>query len=99
MRGRKRHQGGKTSKTKAQAIHARKRARERLGLELGDDTHRRIVGVIQSSRSRVVERQSHRVTVHDVDLDGATYRVVYDRHRKQVVTFLPPDEPVRRIHW
>lgn len=57
---------------------------------MGEETHRRIVNVIQSSRSRVVERQSLRVSVHDVDLDGVTVRVVYDRHRKQVVTFLPP---------
>lgn len=100
MRGKKRRRKPyRGTKAEAQAIHARKRARERHGVELGADSLRKIVDVIQSSRSRLVERQSLRVSVHDVDLDGATYRVVYDRNRKQVVTFLPPGDPVRRLDW
>lgn len=71
-------------------VHARRRARERYGLEFGPTTESEVLRVIQSSRSRLIERQSNRVSVHEVTLgDGLVVRVVYDRKRKQVVTFLP----------
>lgn len=77
------------SKAKAQRRHARARALERYGVEVGPDTLRRIIADIQGGRSVVVQKQSLRVTVHDVEVDGTRMRVVYDRQRKELATFLP----------
>lgn len=78
------------SKRKAQQRHARRRARERYGIELGRSTRQEIITAIHGGRSTFIRRQSHRVTVHDVLLDdGDHVRVVYDSQRHEVVTFLP----------
>lgn len=87
------------SKARAQTRHARVRALQRYGIELGPAGRAEIIRAIQGGRSTVVERQSRRVTVHDVELEGGVVRVVYDRQRKTLVTFLPSDEPVSRITW
>lgn len=58
-------------------------------MEVGPATRARIISAIRDGRSRVVRRQSHRVTIHDVELDETVVRVVYDRRRGEVVTFLP----------
>jgi len=39
-----------------------------------------------------VERQSHRITVWDLNFKGKEVRVVYDNQRKSIVTFLPPKD-------
>lgn len=78
-------------KRRAQQRHARVRAQERYGLEFGPATREAVLRAIQTGRSEHVAKQSHRVSVHDVEVDGATVRVVYDRQRKEVVTFLRPE--------
>jgi hypothetical protein len=70
--------------------HARRRAAERYGLQLGRSTRTEIVGLIANSQATLVERQSLRVAVYDVTMaDGYLVRVVYDRKRHELVTFLP----------
>lgn len=87
------------NKQKAQRRHARIRALERAGIELSDAKRAEIIGLIRSGKSTMVQKQSLRVSVHDVTLrdGGGRVRVVYDRKRHELVTFLPPDEPVERI--
>lgn len=81
------------SKAKAQRRHARQRAMERYGIEVGRSTRTAVIDAIQSGRSTVVNRTSLRTTVHDVTLpDGDVVRVVYDKHRKEIATFLPRGE-------
>lgn len=80
-----------SGKQRAQRRHARGRALERYGLEFGPATRDAVLRAIQTGRSTHVAKQSHRVSVHDVDVEGATVRVVYDRQRKEVVTFLRPE--------
>jgi len=78
------------SKKKSERLHARRRARERYGIEVGNHTRRKIIQAIQGGRSKAVRRTSTNKTVHDVTLDdGFTVRVVYDKERKEIVTFLP----------
>lgn len=79
------------SKKSSERSHARRRALERYGIDMGPHTRKRIISAIQNGTSRLVEKQSLRVTVHDVDLDdeGTTVRVCYDRSRKEIITFLP----------
>lgn len=91
MSGRQRRRRG-LSKARSQELHARQRFRERHGLEVSRADLDRIGALIRSGKSTVVERQSNRVVVHDVEYEGRTRRVVYDRHRKTIVTVLPHDE-------
>lgn len=77
------------NKAEAERRHARRRAMERYGIELGPAGRAELVAAIRSGRSRLVVRQSLRVSVHDVPRDGGLVRVVYDRQRHEIVTFLP----------
>lgn len=90
MVSRKAHRRGARSKEDTVRRHARERGRERYGIEMGEHMERLIIGRITSGCSIPVERQSLRVSVHDVTLeDGQHVRVVYDKERRQIVTFLP----------
>lgn len=77
------------SKGLRQRRHAMQRAYERYGIVLDGETESRIVDAIQGCRSRVIERRSHRVAVHELVFDGQVIRVVWDRKRQELVTFLP----------
>lgn len=80
------------NKTQAQRIHASRRAAERYGMKFGRAEQREFVKAIQTGKSTVIEKQSHRVTVHELIIEGEPVRVVYDRIRKTIVTFLPFEE-------
>lgn len=70
--------------------------KRRWALRVGDDMtkvlHNKLVAIIQGGTTTIIERQSNRVSIHKIVLDKETYTVVYDRHRKQVVTVLPKEE-------
>lgn len=76
-------------KARNQARHARERARERYGIELGPHTREVILDAIRSGASTVVARTSRRLVVHEVVVDGDLMRVVYDRRTKELATVLP----------
>jgi len=78
-------------KQKAQRIHARRRAAERYGITLDSELRNALIAEIQRGVTTIMFRQSLRVSIHRVDLDGRVYRVVYDKRRKELVTFLPLD--------
>jgi hypothetical protein len=76
-------------KHKALRTHSFRRAVERYGLDLTDELRQEIIGKIQANKSKAVESQSNRVTIHDVELDsGQTVRVAYDKSRGELITFL-----------
>lgn len=77
---------GRGAKASAQRRHAQRRAYERFGL--GESHVREVESKIRKGESRCVERQSNRVTIHEVEVAGETVHAVYDRNRSQVVTFL-----------
>lgn len=83
-----------TGKTRANRIHAQRRADERYGVPLGRQGQRQIVAAIRAGRHRVVKQSSLTRAVCDVPHDGRIYRVVYDRSRKSIITFLPPEKSV-----
>jgi len=89
---RKRHAG---YKAKAQKIHAKRRCAQRYGFTLSDGIHDALVKQIHSGTATRVRKQSNRVTIFDVQHDGRTLRVVYDRNTQQIVTFLPRDKLLR----
>jgi hypothetical protein len=84
------------SKLRAQRKHAKRRALERYGLGLGRSDIAEVVKKIQAGEAVFVEKQSGRVSVWDVEVGGKTARVVYDKLRKNIATFLPSaGEPPR----
>lgn len=81
-----------SSKGKCQRKHAKRRALERYGI---DFTHQNMIDLkhhIMSGRSQNVVTQSNRVTIHTLEWQGQTVRVVYDKLRKNIVSFLPLDK-------
>lgn len=85
MARRKKRQG----KSLALEKHSFRRAIERYDLYLTEAVREEIIGKIQGNKTQHVETQSHRLSVHDVVLEsGEEVRVVYDKRRQQLVTFL-----------
>lgn len=76
------------NKRRAQYHHAQQRALERYGIALRQSDLDAIVRLIIKGESQLVERQSLRVSVHDVSWDGQTIRVVYDKQRRSIATVL-----------
>ncbi len=77
-----------SNKAGAQFLHSQKRALERYGIVLTKEIYQSIIKKIRSGQGTLIAKQSLRVFVYDVDLDQ-TYRVVYDKSRKTIATFLP----------
>lgn len=93
-----RHRGGGKgppavglSKAASQEMHALRAAKKRYGVEVGLLGMCEIRAQIQEGRSRLLERQSNRVAIHQVHWAGRPMVVVYDSQRHTLVTFLPPD--------
>lgn len=80
-------------KSESQEEHFRRRMRERFGVSVDQNTYSQFVRIIQGNQARFVERQSGRITVWDINFQGETLRVVYDKNRKKVVTALFADVP------
>ena len=81
----------KVSKHKTIKKHAKERAGERFGIIFDQKTHDEVIKIIQDGKAKFVERQSNRITLFDVFIDGKECRVVYDKERKTIVTFLNKD--------
>lgn len=77
------------SKAKAQRKHAKRRARERYGLDLTSHDFQMIINAIRKRKSIPIKRQSCRISHHMVLYKRRWLRVVYDKNRRQIVTFLP----------
>ncbi len=71
-----------------QKQHAIKRARERYDSELTESDYDKMVKTIREGRSKILFRESRRLTHHEVD----GMHVVYDSTRGTIVTFLPHKE-------
>lgn len=76
-------------KANAQRYHTVKRASERFGLYLSDSNVTDIVKFIQSNKATFLERQSNRVTVWLMALEGINIVVVYDSQRKELAILYP----------
>lgn len=74
------------SKAKAQQRHARRRARERFGIEFTQQVEEDVVKRIQAGEATLARKQSNRVSVFFLDIQGQEMAVVYDKQRKTVVT-------------
>lgn len=81
--------GGRGSKAKGQRIHAKRRALERYDLDLNRHQMDELVRMIQRGQGRLLEKQSLRVSTFELNAFDKILYVVYDKHRKTIVTFLP----------
>lgn len=86
-----------------QMAHFAQRLRERAGNVDAEALHKLWVQEIQDhnrkgelSLVRFYDRQSYRVTRWTVILDGKTYLIVYDSHRKTLATIMFYKERKRR---
>lgn len=80
------------NKSAAQRAHAKRRALERYGLEINRHQMREIVKQIQSGKAKHLLTQSNRTSVKLVSFNNTELIAVYDKLRKNIVTFLPNKE-------
>ena len=86
------------SKKRCQRQHTQQRASMRYGLTVGKKDYDDLCSRIKSGDGCVfLEKQSNRVSMWAVSMDGEWVPVIYDKIRHSVVTFLPPEalEPFR----
>lgn len=63
-----------------------------MGTELTMGIHNKLVSEIKKGNSILIEKKSHRVSLHDVPFESSTIKVVYDKGRKQLVTVYPMEK-------
>lgn len=71
-------------------LHAIRRARQRVKLEITRDTLAIWVEMILDGRAKFLRRTSPRSMVWQVKYGGAIFDVAYDEPRKMIVTVLDP---------
>ncbi len=83
----------KKNRTKAecQMNHAAKRAWERYGFDFHYDRQVRAVKQITDGEAEFIEKQSGRISIWWVTIDGVRMKVVYDKHRKTIASVLPEE--------
>jgi len=80
------------SKSTAQRVHAKRKFMSRVGIKLTPELRRRLSDKILAKEAELVHKQSNRISIYDVehDIEGQkrTFRLVFDRMRKNIVTIL-----------
>ena len=77
------------SKKEAERKHSKRRAYERYNFELTKEMRSRIIGIIRNQKASFLGRTSRNRTIWMVELDRKFFKVVYDKKRHELVTFLP----------
>lgn len=85
------------SKKQNQRFHARNRAQERYGIVYNKFLRKEILGLIANNKATLVSKPSLRVRIYELTLANQRVRLVYDKTRKEVVTFLPPKDTSGQI--
>lgn len=88
------------TKTNAQKIHSKRRAKERYGLLLhrqARDEFSRLIANGNRSNKIIVAKPSLRLCIYLLKYQENWYKVVYDKLRHTLVTFLPMKEADNRL--
>ncbi len=85
-------------KTPYLRLHSRSRALERYDLSLNREHLREIVQQIQLGKAAFISRTSNSRTLWKIRVGNTLCNVVYDKRRKEIVTFLPPEIREETIH-
>jgi hypothetical protein len=78
------------TKAEAQRRHAKRRAKERIGINLDDEFYDELVLMIQRGKAEFAGRDSKAFSKWRFYFNSKPYIAVYDKKRKTIVTFLPP---------
>jgi len=76
------------NKKYAQRKHALNRANNRCDLVFSKAVRTEFLSLIQTSKSICMYKQSLRASCHKVNYQDIDYYVIYDKIRKEIVTFL-----------
>ncbi len=80
------------SKKKAQRRHAGRRAAERYGMKWNREKNAQVRSQIKRGTAVLVERQSLRVGIYLVEIDGQQVKVAWDKNRAEVASVLPLED-------
>lgn len=94
-------------KSQCQFYHAKKRAKERLGINYTDELNSQIISCIRNNQKEnetfsvtFLENQSNRLKLYQLKIKtGKTINLVYDSFRSQVITFLFPEDAKNIYHY
>lgn len=77
------------SKQHCQIRHAKMRAMERFNLNLSDVQYKQMCSMIKQGKCKIIDKQSSRVSIHELNWEGKNLVVAYDKERHTIITFLP----------
>lgn len=79
------------TKTEACRVHAKRQAYRRYGIFLNGEDLRSLVNEIHNGRALFITRKTASRSCWKITWCGYDLVAIYDRSRKVIVTFLPPD--------
>lgn len=79
-------------KKQAQRIHAKKRIKQRLGIEINRHEYKELVERIVNGKYKKAKKQSRRVTLFEMIIKDIKSVVVYDNERHNIVIAWRCDE-------
>lgn len=77
------------SKAYNQRMHAKRRLKERYDIDYTPSLRTILINTIQRGNARFLRRTSNRTTVWRILIGSKSVICVYDKNRKEIVTFLP----------
>lgn len=75
----------------AQRVHAKNRLKERYGIEINRHDYIALCSMIQNNHGIFMVRQSRNRSIWVLRFQQKWLAVVYDKERKQIASFLPPE--------
>lgn len=72
--------------------HAERRLWERYQIVYTDQVRKALLNCIQNGNASEIIKQSNRLRKYKLLYNSILLHIVYDRKRKEIVTFLPPEE-------
>lgn len=79
----------RTNKKYAQRIHAKSRAKERYGIDFTAQKRNEIIKMIKHDHVVSRKKQTNRTSIITIRYGDQLIKLVYDKSRKEIVTFLP----------
>lgn len=64
----------------------------RFNIDITEKEINEIVNLIQTGQTTIIEKQSLRVTIHQIEYKGVLVNIPYDKQRKVPITALFDDE-------
>lgn len=78
-------------KKQAQYLHFKQRLAERYGIVINRYKYKQLCSAVGGKGTRFLTRQSRRVSIFLMDIDGLQIPVVWDAYRGRLVSALPPE--------